>query len=662
MKNLKNYLYKLNKLTDASIKELIVIITSFVASSLLDLIGIGLLSIYVTLLINPDLIVNSYIFTKYHFLSEITSFNQLANIVGIILVILFVLKLLISVLIYNIVFKFTHSRQKLLRQKLLNSYKKLSYEKYIYRDSSDSIASIGVYVKNYGAVINGLLLFIGDMIIAFFIVLLLLSFNGPFFLSIVFLLTLVVYLYKILLLNNFAKLGENLNKGYKSIYQGVQEYFDGFKELYVLNRYSYFEDKIISGTDKVANSDIKQSIIAAIPKLMIELTIVILMVGIVSYTIITGGIISDIIPLLTLFAAASIRLAPMFNQISRFFSSFSYGQNSILKLYDENPDFILPKSRRNEVISFVKGGLRDLSISRNTFDWGIKVPNDQKHIMYVWLDALSSYPNSLGYISNNKSKLSSYWSNTVHIIGKDILRHHAVYWPAFLLSAKLELPKRIFAHGWWTNEGNKISKSLGNTIDPIEIIDQFGLDQIRYFLLREITFGSDGDFSTEALKSRINADLSNDLGNLCQRSLTMIVKHCGAIIPGDKNITELDKKLLSRISNELSDLSLHVDNQEINIYIKKIWDVVASANKYFNDNKPWELKSTDKKRFESVLFVTAETIKQIAVMIYPIMPDTSKRILDFYNIDVNNITLEILSFNLINIKINEINPLFPRVE
>ena len=345
-----------------------------------------------------------------------------------------------------------------------------------------------------------------------------------------------------------------------------------------------------------------------------------------------------------------------------YFFKLSKYSDQLLKLYDENPDFILPKSRRNEVISFVKGGLRDLSISRNTFDWGIKVPNDQKHIMYVWLDALSSYPNSLGYISNNKSKLSSYWSNTVHIIGKDILRHHAVYWPAFLLSAKLELPKRIFAHGWWTNEGNKISKSLGNTIDPIEIIDQFGLDQIRYFLLREITFGSDGDFSTEALKSRINADLSNDLGNLCQRSLTMIVKHCGAIIPGDKNITELDKKLLSRISNELSDLSLHVDNQEINIYIKKIWDVVASANKYFNDNKPWELKSTDKKRFESVLFVTAETIKQIAVMIYPIMPDTSKRILDFYNIDVNNITLEILSFNLINIKINEINPLFPRVE
>ena len=345
-----------------------------------------------------------------------------------------------------------------------------------------------------------------------------------------------------------------------------------------------------------------------------------------------------------------------------YFFKLSKYSDKLLKLYEENPDFILPKSRRNEVISFVKGGLRDLSISRNTFDWGIKVPNDQKHIMYVWLDALSSYPNSLGYISNNKSKLSSYWSNTVHIIGKDILRHHAVYWPAFLLSAKLELPKRIFAHGWWTNEGSKISKSLGNTIDPIEIIDQFGLDQIRYYLLREITFGSDGDFSIEALKSRVNADLSNDLGNLCQRSLTMIVKHCSSTIPTDKKITELDKIFLSRITNELSDLTLHVDNQEINIYIKKIWDIIASANKYFNDSKPWELKDTDKDTFDSVLFVTAEIIKQIGIMIYPIMPDTSVKILDFYKINSQNITLDMLNYDLTNIKINKVNPLFPRVE
>ena len=375
MKNLKNYLYKLNKLTDASVKELVVIIFSFVISSLLDLIGIGLLSIYVTLLINPDLIVSSYIFTKYHFLSEITSLNQLANLVGSVLVILFVLKLFISIIIYNIVFKFTHSRQKLLRQKLLNSYKKLSYEKYIYRDSSDSIASIGVYVKNYGSVITGLLLFVSDMIIALFIAILLLSFNGPFFIIIIFLLTLVVYFYKILLLNSFTKLGENLNKGYKNIYQGVQEYFDGFKELYVLNRYSYFENKILSGTNEVANSDIKQSIIAAIPKLMIELTIVILMVGIVSYTIFIGEAISNIIPLLTLFAAASIRLAPMFNQVSRFFSIFSYGQDSILKLYDEI--FIEQKLTINEKVSNTNIKFKNLELKKISY----KYPKSETRIL-----------------------------------------------------------------------------------------------------------------------------------------------------------------------------------------------------------------------------------------------------------------------------------------
>ena len=346
---------------------------------------------------------------------------------------------------------------------------------------------------------------------------------------------------------------------------------------------------------------------------------------------------------------------------SYFFKLSKYSEK-LLEFYERNPGFILPKSRKNEVVSFVKSGLRDLSISRNTFNWGINVPKDDKHVMYVWLDALSSYPNSLGYIEDKNSKLSSYWLNSTHIVGKDILRHHAVYWPAFLMSAKLDLPKRIFAHGWWTNEGNKISKSLGNAIDPIEIIDKFGLDQIRYFLLREITFGSDGDFSIDALKSRINADLSNDLGNLCQRSLTMIVKHCDATVPSNKNVSESERKFLSKISNELSILTSHVNNQEINIYIKKLWDIIGSANKYFNDNKPWELKNTDKKNFNNVLYVTAEIIKQIGIMIYPVMPDTSIKILNFYNIKSKNISLNMLNIDLANTKINEIKPLFPRVE
>ena len=343
-----------------------------------------------------------------------------------------------------------------------------------------------------------------------------------------------------------------------------------------------------------------------------------------------------------------------------YFFKLSKYSDKLLDLYEANPDFILPKSRRNEVVSFVKGGLRDLSISRNTFDWGIKVPNDNKHVMYVWLDALSSYPNALDYISNEDSKLSNYWLNATHIIGKDILRHHAVYWPAFLMSAKLELPKRIYAHGWWTNEGNKISKSLGNVINPIDVIGEYGLDQIRYFLLREITFGSDGDFSIDALKSRINADLSNALGNLCQRSLTMIVKHCNSIVPSAINITANEKIFLSKITKCLPELTLLVDKQEINIYIKKIWEIVAEANKYFNDSKPWELKDTDKKNFENILYVTAEIIKQLGVMIYPLMPDTSLKILSFFTIDKNNISVELLKINIENKKIINIKPLFPR--
>ncbi len=345
-----------------------------------------------------------------------------------------------------------------------------------------------------------------------------------------------------------------------------------------------------------------------------------------------------------------------------YFFRLSKYSNQLLKLYDENPNFILPKSRRNEVISFVKSGLKDLSVSRNTFNWGIKVPNNDKHVMYVWLDALSSYPNSLGYISDAKSKLSSYWSNAVHIIGKDILRHHAIYWPAFLMSANLELPKRIFAHGWWTNEGNKISKSLGNTIDPVQIINQFGLDQIRYYLLREITFGSDGDFSISSLKSRINSDLSNDLGNLCQRSLTMIVKHCNSVVPSGSNIENSDKVFLSKIRNQLDELSLLVDNQEINAYIIKIWMVIADANKYFNDNKPWELKDNDVNKFKNVLFVTADIIKQIAVMINPIMPETSRNILNFFLINIDYISLDSLDINIGNNKVCNIKPLFPKVE
>ena len=346
---------------------------------------------------------------------------------------------------------------------------------------------------------------------------------------------------------------------------------------------------------------------------------------------------------------------------SYFFKLSNYSEK-LLKLYDDNPEFILPKSRRNEVISFVKSGLRDLSVSRNTFNWGIEVPNDSNHVMYVWLDALSSYPNALGYITDSTNKFSNYWYNTTHIVGKDILRHHAVYWPAFLMSAKLMLPKRVFAHGWWTNEGNKISKSLGNVIDPIEIINKYGLDQIRYFVLREITFGSDGDFSTSALKSRINADLANDLGNLCQRSLTMINKHCNSKVPSMTKISKTEKEFLSKISDIMNELSVHVENQEINIYLKKIWEIIAEANKYFNNNKPWELKNSNKEKFDNILYITADIIKQVAIMIYPVMPQTSIKILDLFSIPEDLIKIATLSKNIENTDLGVVKPLFPRIE
>ena len=346
-----------------------------------------------------------------------------------------------------------------------------------------------------------------------------------------------------------------------------------------------------------------------------------------------------------------------------YFFRLSKYENKLLKFYRDNSDFILPKSKYNEVVSFVKSGLKDLSVSRASFDWGIKVPNNEKHIMYVWLDALTSYPNSINYLSNDNDPLSDYWSNVIHIVGKDILRHHAVYWPAFLLAAGLKLPKRIFAHGWWTNEGNKISKSLGNVIDPIELINEYGLDQIRYFLLREVPFGNDGDFAIKALNNRINADLSNDLGNLCQRSLTMIEKSYNSTIPSDKNLSVNDKALLnSIINNNLPKLDEYISKQDITSYIKTVWESISDTNKYFNDKRPWELKKTNEIEYGNVLYVTAEIIRRISILIYPVMPDTSKKILSMLSCDCTNILIsDIKNDNVSGKKLQNVKQLFPRV-
>jgi methionyl-tRNA synthetase len=282
--------------------------------------------------------------------------------------------------------------------------------------------------------------------------------------------------------------------------------------------------------------------------------------------------------------------------------------------------------------------------------------------MYVWLDALTCYPNSVNYLNNEQGELSSFWSNTTHIVGKDILRHHAVYWPAFLIAANLELPKRIYAHGWWTNEGNKISKSLGNVIDPVEIINKYGLDQFRYFLLREVPFGNDGDFSIRSLKNRINADLANDLGNLCQRSLTMIEKSYDSIIPEPINLPDEYNYMINNFMDRLNILNKMISLQDITGYIKNVWELISEANKFFNDKKPWDLKKNDENQYKNVLFVTANLIKQIGILIYPVMPDTSERILKILNIKEENNFQSINNVTLSGVKLNEISPLFPRIE
>ena len=345
-----------------------------------------------------------------------------------------------------------------------------------------------------------------------------------------------------------------------------------------------------------------------------------------------------------------------------YFFKLSKYQERLLKYYNDNEDFILPESKRNEVINFVKSGLKDLSVSRTSFNWGIQVPNNSDHIMYVWLDALTCYPNSVNYLNNEQDELSSFWSNTTHIVGKDILRHHAVYWPAFLIAANLELPKRIYAHGWWTNEGNKISKSLGNVIDPMEIINEYGLDQFRYFLLREVPFGNDGDFSIRSFKNRINADLANDLGNLCQRSLTMIKKSYDSIIPEPINLPDEYNFMINNFTDRLIILNKMISLQDITGYIKNVWELISEANKFFNDKKPWDLKKNDENQYKNVLFVTANLIKQISILIYPVMPDASERILTILNIKEENNFQAINNVSLSGVKLNEITPLFPRIE
>ena len=311
-----------------------------------------------------------------------------------------------------------------------------------------------------------------------------------------------------------------------------------------------------------------------------------------------------------------------------YFFKLSAWEDRLLKFYDDNPNFILPKTRRNEVTSFVKGGLQDLSVSRTTFNWGVPVPGDDDHIMYVWLDALTNYITAVGYPETESVEYARYWPADLHMVGKDILRFHAVYWPAFLMAAGLEAPKRVFAHGWWTNEGQKISKSVGNIIDPIDLVNTYGLDQVRYFLLREVPFGNDGDFSQRAMVNRMNGELANDYGNLAQRVLSMINKNCEARVPEPGAFTADDEALLGQARGLLADIRTKIDVQSFHEVLEAIWVVIRAANGYVDAQAPWKLKKEDPPRMATVLYVLGETIRQLAVLTQPFMPQTSNVLLD----------------------------------
>jgi methionyl-tRNA synthetase len=310
-----------------------------------------------------------------------------------------------------------------------------------------------------------------------------------------------------------------------------------------------------------------------------------------------------------------------------YFFKLSAFEDRLLELYKTHPSFIGPETRRNEIISFVKGGLRDLSISRTTFSWGIPVPDNEKHIMYVWLDALANYLSALGYPDEKSSDYKNFWPADLHMVGKDIIRFHTVYWPAFLMSAKLPLPEQVFAHGWWTIEGEKMSKSLGNAIAPQKLVSEFGLDQTRWFLMREVPFGNDGNFSRQGMINRINSELANNIGNLVQRTLSMINKNCEGRVPA-ADVNVFDPELAKLCYENQIVIKQLMEEKKFHLALEEIVLMATKANGYIDKEAPWGLKKTDPQRMQHVLYCLAETIRCIAIMLQPIMPMSSSKILD----------------------------------
>ena len=301
----------------------------------------------------------------------------------------------------------------------------------------------------------------------------------------------------------------------------------------------------------------------------------------------------------------------------------------------------MPVSRKNEVIRFVKSGLKDLSISRKSIKWGIKVPNDEKHIIYVWLDALTNYLSALKYPDTDNFLFKNFWPASVHIIGKDIIRFHAVYWPAFLLAANIEPPMRVFGHGWILSGEEKMSKSKGNILDPIEIIKKYGLDQLRYYLVKEVSFGNDGSISNKNIENCINSDLANNYGNFCQRVLTFAEKNCKNLVPDKIEFNNQDFKILNSFSENLNNLKSFMENQRLNDYIKFAVDRLFEANKYFNDEMPWS-KKNNVKRLNTIVYVSLEIIRKVSILLFPIIPDSSSKALKSLDIDIKHINFDSL--------------------
>jgi len=347
-----------------------------------------------------------------------------------------------------------------------------------------------------------------------------------------------------------------------------------------------------------------------------------------------------------------------------FFFKLSSWQERLLEFYDKNDKFILPISRRNEVVNFVKSGLKDLSVSRTSFTWGIKVPNNNKHVIYVWLDALTNYISALNFPNTNDKLYKNFWPATLHVIGKDILRFHAIYWPAFLLAAKIKPPSRVFGHGWILSGEEKMSKSKGNILNPLEIIKKYGVDELRYYLMKEVPHGSDGTISLKNLENCINSDLANNYGNLCQRVFSFVINNCKNKATKTKNVSDADKKLIAQTKVLTSDLRNLMDNQNLNNYIKSVIDISFLTNKYINDEEPWKLKKNNIEKMNNILHLALEQIAKISILLNPIIPEKSLKVLDALNINIDSRNLAFLDEKNIlgdDIKIKKLDILFKKI-